>query len=157
MSFVAKSLQCGERSDACAGRLLEGHDLRLGGQPRFRSAGELGKRAAAAAEDFVAGFESRHVPADRFDLAGHIRAEPGDLWMGQPGGQADEVRQASHQVPVRRVEGGRAHFHQYFVVLGSGLFDIRDLDDIRRPVSRIDSGFHWRSPCTRPFLADRRS
>ena len=46
-------------------------------------------------------------------------------------------------LPFIKPDGSRANFYQDFVVLGNGLFDVLDLDDVRRgPVSAIDGGFH---------------
>lgn len=51
----------------------------------------------------------------------------------------------SHEVPVIWIDGSRADIYQNFIVIGRRLFDVRDLDNIRRSVSGIDGGFHWRS------------
>ena len=55
------------------------HDLR-----RLASTRILGKGPTACAEDRVAWFELRYVPANRFNLASHIDAELFDLWFAQP-------------------------------------------------------------------------
>src|SRR5882762_6116593 len=43
------------------------------------------KGATARAEDRVACLEAGYAPANRFDLAGDVHAEPGVLGMAQPG------------------------------------------------------------------------
>src|SRR5436189_5797649 len=61
----------------------------------------------ARAEHLVAGSELRDVPANRFNLAGHIDAESCLLWFAQPRLHAQEVWRASHEVPVKWIDGRR--------------------------------------------------
>src|SRR5208282_787501 len=102
----------------------------------------------AAAEHLVAWFEPGYVPANRFNLAGHVPPRsPGlcDAWFGQPEQYSKVARHASQQAPVKWIDGSRANFYQDFVVLGNRLLDVRDLENLRRSVSGIDGSFHWRS------------
>src|SRR5712691_10877114 len=91
LSLVAKTLQCRKCRHRYRSRLLKRHVIGLHDQCGFASARILGKGSAAHAEHLVAWFEMRHVPADRFDLAGHItsRSHP---WFAQPEYNAKEVR-----------------------------------------------------------------
>jgi hypothetical protein len=66
------------------------------------------------------------------------------FWFAQPGHYANEVRRASHEVPVKWIDGSRANFQQDFVVHGNGLLDVLDLDNVRRSVSSVDRGPHVR-------------
>src|SRR5712691_10421790 len=74
VSLVAKTLQCGECRHRCRSRLLKRHAIWLHDQCRLGSTHILGKGPTARAEHLVAWFELRYVPANRFDLAGHINA-----------------------------------------------------------------------------------
>ncbi len=49
------------------------------------------KGSFARAEHLVAWFELSYLPANRFNLAGHINAESRDRWFAQPGHYANEV------------------------------------------------------------------
>jgi hypothetical protein len=70
--------------------LLKRHVIRLHDQCRFHELSRLagtrifGKCPTACAEHLVAGLELGYVPANRFNLAGHINAELFDLWFAQP-------------------------------------------------------------------------
>jgi hypothetical protein len=88
------------------------------------------------------GFELGYAPAHRFHLARHINPELCDLWFAQPGHSANDIRLASHEVPIQWINGRRANSYQDFVVLGNRLFDVSDLDNIRWSVFGIDGGFH---------------
>ena len=74
LSFVAKTLQCGECPHRS--RLLEGNVIRLHREFRLGSARILCKGPRARAEHLVAWLELGYVPAHRFDLAGHVMPEP---------------------------------------------------------------------------------
>jgi hypothetical protein len=75
--------------------------------------------------------------------------------LAQPEQYSKDVRRASHQAPVGRVDGGRANLNQNFVVLRNGLLHVHDLDNVRGAVSGIGGGFHWRSPATVTWSLDR--
>jgi len=96
--------------------------------------------AETQAEHLLAWFEPGYVPAHRFNLAGHVPAGPCVLWFAQPQQHAKAVRPGFHQGPVKWIDGSRVNLDQDFVVLGSGRFDLRDVNDIRRSVSGIDGG-----------------
>ena len=63
----------------------------------------------ARAKDLVAWVELGYVPANGFDLAGHIRPESRILWFVQSGHEAHDVRLTSLHVPVGGIEGSRAN------------------------------------------------
>src|SRR2546426_4301825 len=92
LSLVAKSLQGGECRYRDRSRLLKRYVLRLAGQCCLGSTSILGKGAWARAEHLVTRFEPRYVPADRFDLAGHVAAGSGDLSFTQRGQYATQER-----------------------------------------------------------------
>ena len=55
--------------------------------------------------------------------------------LAQPEQYSKDVRCASHQAPVGRIEGYRANFNQNFVILRNGLFHVHDFG--QRPGVRI--------------------
>src|SRR5271170_6963159 len=89
-SLVAKTLQSSECRNRYTSRLLKRHVIRFHDQGRFHESRRLastrilGKCPTACAEDRVAWFELRYVPANRFNLARHVNAELFDLWFAQP-------------------------------------------------------------------------
>jgi len=83
--------------------LLKSYLIGLHDQSRRGSTRKLGKGRSARSEHLVAWFELGYVPADRFDLAGYVHAQPSAPWFAQPGHQAKRER-ASHEVPVNRIE-----------------------------------------------------
>src|SRR5438477_4534967 len=99
LSLVAKTLQCGECRHRCRSRLLKRHVIRLHDQYGLGNTcivreGPLGdpdsdtrtlRVTDTHAEHLVAWFELGYVPADRFNLAGHINAQSCDLWFAQSG------------------------------------------------------------------------
>lgn len=91
----------------------------------------------ARAEHRITWFELGYFSPDGFDLAGYINAYSLVPWLEQSEQQASNV-------PVNRIEGSRADFDQNFMVFGDRLFNVRDLENVRRPVSAIDGGFHVR-------------
>src|SRR5713101_5528180 len=96
LSLVAKTLQCGECRYRCRSRLLKRHVIWLDDQCGLGSTCILGKGPAARAEHLVAWFELRYVPANRFNLAGHITPGSCDRWFAQPEQYAKAVRPALH-------------------------------------------------------------
>jgi hypothetical protein len=70
-----------------------------------------GKGAAARPGYFITGSKLRHVLANRLNVSCHVDAPNIALWFAQPDRHADEVRQASHEVPVEGVDGSRANLH----------------------------------------------
>src|SRR5215470_9721900 len=103
----------------------------------------------ARAENLVTLLELGYVPANGFYLASQVSAGPrgsGDRWFAQPENYAKGKRRTSHDAPVKWVDRSRADSEQDFVVLGNGLLEVHDLDNIRRSVSGIDGGFHVRIP-----------
>jgi len=161
LSLVAQTLQRGECRNRHSCRLLKRHPIRLQDQCLLWRTRVLGKSTVAMspdsgprilrvaetqAEHLLAWFEPGYVPAHRFNLAGHVPAGPCVLWFAQPQQHAKAVRPGFHQGPVKWIDGSRVNLDQDFVVLGSGRFDLRDVNDIRRSVSGIDGGSHARSP-----------
>src|SRR5439155_27297131 len=81
-SFIAKALQGGACRHRHGGRLLEREVGGLQRQFLLVSTHILGEGAADAhAEYLVAWLKLRYVPADRFDLAGHIASRSCHLWF----------------------------------------------------------------------------
>src|SRR5450755_814233 len=109
LSLVAKTLQRGECRDRYRRCLLERHVIRLHDACRLGSTRILRKGPTARAKDRVSRFELVYLPANRLNLAGHVNAQSLDLWFAQPGHHSNEVRRASHEVPVQWIDGSRAH------------------------------------------------
>jgi hypothetical protein len=97
----------------------------------------LGEGPKAHAEDLVAWFQLGHVPANRFNLAGHISAGSAgsyDRRFAQPEQYANDVRRASHQAPVKCIDGSRTNSYQDLIVLGGRFCYLRELKNIRGSV-----------------------
>src|SRR5437764_1508585 len=142
----AKTLQRGECGDGYGGRLRKSDVFRLRGKFGFGGAGVLGKGSPAGTEDVVTGLELGDLAAGGFDLAGYVGAEPLVFWFAKPGHQANEIRIATHEVPIIGIDGSRSDAKQDFIVLGNGYGDIGDLQDVRRSVASVDGGFHVAFP-----------
>jgi hypothetical protein len=103
----------------------------------FNRTGILGKGPKAHAEHLVARFELRYVPSNPFNLAGHISSGSAgscDLWFAQPEQYANDVRPASHQAPVKCIDGSRANSYQDLIILGGRFCYLRELKNIRGSV-----------------------
>jgi hypothetical protein len=129
-SFVAKALQGGESRHRDGCRLLECEMGRFQSQSPFVGTHVLSESAAGRAEYLITWFELSYVPANCFNPASHIGAESYNLWFAQSGHHAEEVRGASHKVPVKRIDGSRPNFYQNFIVPNSRLFNLYTLKDI---------------------------
>src|SRR6266550_5117172 len=124
-----KTLQCGECRNRHRSRLLKRHVIGLQDQCRLGSTHILGKGSFAGAEHRVAWFELGYVPANRFDLAGHIMAYSCLLWFAQAGHYADHVRRASEE-QVNWIDGSRPDFYQDFIVPSGRLFNLFKSENI---------------------------
>src|ERR1035441_3636616 len=71
-----------------------------------------------------------YVPATRSPRARHINPQTWDLWLAQPGHEADEVRRAPHEVPVKWIDRSRANSNQNLIVPSGRLFDFYTFQNI---------------------------
>ena len=129
-SLVTKTLKGGDCRHGYGCGILEGYVGWLQRQFIFNSTHILGKGPTARAEHLVAWFELSYVPANRFNLAGYIKAQSCDLGFAQPGLYANDVRRASHEVPVQWIDGSCANFYQNFVVPSGWLFNLFTFENI---------------------------
>jgi hypothetical protein len=132
VAVIAKRLEGNRSRHGDRGSLFEGEIGRLDRQRIFRSGRILGKGTAAPAEHLVARPESCHGGADGFYLARHIRASNPVLWGKQPihGRRAGDVRQAAHDRPVGRIDGGGPNANQDVVLADCRLGGVPDLQDL---------------------------
>ena len=143
LSLVAETLQRRDCGDPHGSRLLERQVGRLQRHCSILSNQHvLRERTGPPAENLITWFEPIDVPADRFDRTCKVDAQSCDLWFTQPGPQAHEVRRASHVMPVEWIDGSRANPDQNLVVSWSRLFDVLDLENVRRTIVAIDDRFH---------------
>jgi hypothetical protein len=142
LPLVTEALQRGVGRYRYGSRLLKGHVTRLENQRGFGSAHILGEGATARAEHGVARLELGYVPAHRFHLAGHIKARPCDLRLGESEQHANDVGHF-HEVVVGWIEGSGADSYQNFIVLGSRLFDVLDLDNAAASALAANGGLHF--------------
>jgi hypothetical protein len=128
---VTQALEGGQTGQGHGRRLLEAQVGRLGSHDGLRDTGVLGEGALEdVGEHLVTGPEPGHGPADGLDLPGHVAPEaavPGDAQPERP----HDIRQAAQEVPVPRVDRGRADPDQDLVVLDDGLGDLVELEDVR--------------------------
>src|SRR5713101_3414000 len=94
-SLITKTLKGSECRHGYGCSVLKRYVGWLQRQSIFNSTRILGNGPTARAEDLVAWFELRYVPANRFNLAGRINAESCVLWFAQPRQYANDVRLAS--------------------------------------------------------------
>jgi hypothetical protein len=137
---------------------LQGDDGRLGngrglleGQPGWferhgctPNADILGKPIAIAhgfAKDFITRLKRLVVSANRFNLAGDVRAEYRAARFAKPS-QAGIQRFPGQSLPVRPIDGCRVDFDQHFVVFGRGLLYLGELENLRRTILVIHNCFH---------------
>jgi hypothetical protein len=77
------------------------------------------------AEHGIAWLELRHRSSDRCYLASDIHARPSPL-----------------HAPVQRIHGSGANPYDDFFVLGNGLFEVLDFEDLSRSGLGVDGCFH---------------
>ena len=148
--LVAQALQGRQRRDPGRSRLLERHVLRLRGQRRLGGARLLGKGPAAHAEHRIARLETPHVPADRFDLAGHVDAEPRVPGPARPGHQAKQIRLAPHEVPVVGIDRRGTDSDQDLIVPGARRLGLFTPQNVGWTVTVIDDRSHGADAASRP-------
>jgi hypothetical protein len=85
------------------------------------------------------------LPPTASTRPGDVHAPNADLGSAQPeigDNDADQVRQAGHDVPVASVQASRTHPDQHLVPLGCRPVDVPELQDIRGAVLVLDDGLH---------------
>jgi hypothetical protein len=142
LSAVTKPLERGDRGDGDGRRLLERQRGRLQSDAILADDEVLGEGSGLGAEDVVADLEPGDVLPHRFDRSREVDAQPGGLRIAQPGVEAHEVRRPSHEMPVERIDGSRAHLHQSLIVGGHGFFDVFEPQHGGLAVLAVDDGFH---------------
>ena len=122
----------------CSG-LLESEADGLPFEPRLRNRRVLGERATvtpqvgdeALPEDLITRPEPCHVPADRLDDPGQIRAGDAALRRAHPGPHdPEDVGHAAHHVPDIRVHRCRAHPNEHPIVPDRWPVDVAQLQDV---------------------------
>ena len=111
--------------------MLEREARRLRNEVLLFPAHILGKCAAANAEYRITGSKLRHVPTDRLDVPRHIDSRDGVLGSAQAGSQADDERDAAHEVPVEGIDRGRSNPYEHAVVVDHRLLDLSEFEYIR--------------------------
>src|SRR5512140_2019871 len=144
LSIVAKTLQGRESRHGHRRRFFKRQIGWFQHQSILSDTNKLGESSEApAAEDFVPRLKLPDVAADRFDLPRDIRSE--DL-VRRPekanSHESDEKRVGPEMTPLKGIDGRRADSYQYLIVLGDGLLDLFELEDIRRAILRVNDGFH---------------
>jgi hypothetical protein len=102
-------------------RLLEAQVRRLGRESVWGCGRILREGAVAGAEHLVANLELGHLPADRLDGPGDIHAANTDLGSSESeADDAEQVRQAGHDVPVTDVDPSRVNADEHVVIANLG-------------------------------------
>jgi hypothetical protein len=147
LADVAERLEGGDPGDGHDPRLLEADPCRLVREVVRRRAGVLGVGAVGPAEDLVARLEPGHVGTDRLHGPGDVHAPDPDLGPAQPeADEADQVRQARHDVPHAPVQAGGVDPHQHLVVAGHRPVDVGVLQRLEPAVAVLDDGLHGGPP-----------
>ena len=151
-AFVAKSLEGGEGGGGHGGRLLEGEVRRLVRELVLSGTCVLGEGAVAGAEHVVASLKPRHVLADRLDRPRDIHAPNTSLGRAEPEAHdAQQVRQARHDVPVADMDASRVNAYEHVVVPDLGHVD----DLLSSRTSRVSRTCPGRSPSSSPHRRSR--
>src|SRR5215470_9845596 len=97
-----------------------------------------------AAEHLIPGPQPGHVTAHRLDRPGHVSAEPAGAGPGpgQSRQSPDQIRRATHEMPVQRVDRRRPNPDQHLVVTDSGYVHLPQFQDLRRAVPVIANRLH---------------
>jgi hypothetical protein len=102
--------------------LLEGEVCRLGRHLVRASGRVLGECTVADPEHLIARLKLSDILPDGLDTARHVGAPDAGLGRAEPGAcDAEEVRQARHEVPVSDVCARRENAHEHFVAAELGL------------------------------------
>ena len=138
--------------DCC--RLLEAHTGRF-----VRDSGGLRygdvlrvctEPVPAGSEDVVTDRELAHGSADRNDLSREVAAGQSLLRSQESGTEETPEKWACPaNVAVGPVDRRRMDLDEDFVVLGHGPLDVRESQNLRRPISVVDNGPHWLLPSGR--------
>src|SRR2546425_6920836 len=131
VSFVTQTLHGGASRHRYRGRLLERQVGWLPDDSNVANGNILGKGLYAHAEDVISGLKLGHVPPDRFDAPSQVRSQNRVLGFEQAAHhRADDVRPASHRVPVTSIDGGRMNAYKDVIVLDGRLLNLSEFEDI---------------------------
>ena len=108
-------------------------------EPCLRNGRVLGERATVApqvgdealTEDLITRPEPSHVPTDRLDDPGQIRARNDVLRRAQPGPHdPEDIRHAAHHMPHIGVNRRRTNPDEHLIVPDRWLVDLAELQDV---------------------------
>ena len=140
-SFVAKTLQRGDRRHRDRSRLLECHVRRFQNDCSIRqNTHVLGDCAVFSAEYFVARFEVRYVFANCFNGSGIVDTQSSVFWFAQVRRAGEKPQAADSE--VEWIYGSRANSDQDLVVIRNRLFDFFNLENLGTPIFAMGNGFH---------------
>src|SRR5712692_154294 len=142
LAFVSKTLQGGLPRHGHGRGLFKCEACRLRHEVPLFAGHVFGERSAAHAEDFIAGFEVRHVATDHCDGTRHVDAWDGAFGSAQARCQTDDGGYAAHEVPVEGVDGRRSNPDQDALIVDRWLLDLSELEYVRRAVTGLDDRFH---------------
>jgi hypothetical protein len=93
----------------------------------FVSTHILSESASAPAEYLITRLKLRYVSADHFNLPGQINSRACRFWFAQPGHCANDVRLASHEAPVKWIDGSRANLEHQVIhnLINNGVHERR--------------------------------
>ena len=115
------------------GALLHADELRMCPEPK----------RAGRTEDVVTDPELVDGCAHGFDLSRQFGAEDPLLWSAEAREEAADERLACTNRAVGPSDRRGVHLDEYFVLLGDGLLDVVESQDIGCAVPVKDNGSHW--------------
>ena len=141
-SVISQALEGGQSGDWDRRCLLKADLIRFVDQQSLRHGGVLGERSLCFAEDRVARAKTGDCRADRLDGPGHIcpgngAARPAHAFLG-----AHQIGQAGNQVPVERIDRGRMHSYQHFVIARDGNIGSPQFEYGGRSISLLHDCLH---------------
>ena len=142
MPLIAQPLQRGKRRDGNTTRLLECHISRLERKNRLTRAHVFSKSTAAPAKHIVASLKILYIFPDSLYSARHIHPESHVLRLTQPSHEANAIRRASNEMPIQRIQRGRADLDQNFIVPRNRLGRLFVSENVRRTIPLIHDRFH---------------
>ncbi len=105
----------------------------------------FGERAAAGAEDLVAGLERGHVRADSLDDAGDVGSRNGLLRPPEPEHEPRDERRAAGHVPVGGIDAGGADADEDVVLPHLRPVDLLESEQVGRAVLPLHDRLHTAS------------